>query len=46
MIETLLYALGVVMVFEGLVYLLAPSVVEHMLNAMRVRLNRPLGVVR
>ncbi|WP_198389328.1 DUF2065 domain-containing protein [Roseovarius faecimaris] len=35
MIETALLALGLVLVVEGLVYALAPSLIEDLLAAMR-----------
>jgi len=35
MIETALLALGLVLIVEGLVYALAPSVIEDLLAAMR-----------
>lgn len=35
MIETALLALGLVLVVEGLVYALAPSLIEELLAAMR-----------
>ena len=35
MIETAFLALGLVLIVEGLVYALAPSLVEQMLEAMR-----------
>ncbi|RKF16675.1 DUF2065 domain-containing protein [Roseovarius spongiae] len=35
MIETTLLALGLVLIVEGLVYALAPSIVERMLEALR-----------
>ena len=34
MIETLLLALGLVLIVEGLVYALAPSLLEHILAAL------------
>jgi uncharacterized protein YjeT (DUF2065 family) len=48
MIETALLALGLVLIVEGLVYALAPSLVEDMLAAMRaltVEQRRMLGLV-
>lgn len=35
MIELLILALGLVMIFEGLVYALAPSLLERMLETLR-----------
>ncbi len=35
MIETALLALGLVLIVEGLVYALAPSLIENLLEAMR-----------
>ncbi|KNG95576.1 DUF2065 domain-containing protein [Pseudaestuariivita atlantica] len=35
MIETALLALGLVLIVEGLVYALAPSLVEQLLEALR-----------
>ena len=35
MIELLILALGLVMIFEGLVYSLAPSLLERMLDVLR-----------
>ncbi|GAA6181299.1 MULTISPECIES: DUF2065 domain-containing protein [unclassified Shimia] len=35
MVETALLALGLVLIVEGLVYALAPSVVEELLNMLR-----------
>jgi len=35
MIETALLALGLVLIVEGLVYALAPSLIEDLLEAMR-----------
>ena len=43
MIAFILLAIGVVMVFEGLVYALAPSLLERMLEALR---NIPATAVR
>ncbi len=40
MIAALLWGLGLVLVIEGLVYALAPSVVEHLLDQLR---KLPLG---
>lgn len=36
MIETTLLALGLVLIVEGLVYALAPSLVEQLLEALRM----------
>ena len=36
MIETALLALGLVLIVEGLVYALAPSLIEELLQAMRM----------
>ena len=47
MIETALLALGLVLIVEGLVYALAPSLVEQMLEALRalpVGQRRSLGL--
>ena len=41
--STLLFALGLVMIVEGLAYALAPSLVERMLEALR---SMPEGAVR
>jgi len=35
MIEICLWAIGLILVFEGLVYVLAPSLIEDMLRALR-----------
>ena len=35
MIETALLALGLVLIVEGLIYALAPSLVEQLLDALR-----------
>ena len=35
MIEMCLWAIGLILVFEGLVYVLAPSLIEDMLRALR-----------
>ena len=48
MIETLLLALGLVLIAEGLVYALAPSLVEQLLIALRAMpedARRLLGLV-
>lgn len=50
MIKAILLAFGLVLVLEGLVYVLAPSLVEKMLLAMKeiplqVRRNIGLGAV-
>ena len=50
MIETALLALGLVLIVEGLVYALAPSLVEQLLEALRampedMRRNMGLGAV-
>lgn len=47
MIETTLLALGLVLIVEGLVYALAPSLVEQLLEALRalpVTTRRNLGL--
>ncbi|WP_420542212.1 DUF2065 domain-containing protein [Sediminimonas qiaohouensis] len=47
MIETTLLALGLVLIVEGLVYALAPSLVEQLLEALRalpVAMRRNLGL--
>lgn len=47
MIETTLLALGLVLIVEGLVYALAPSLVEQLLEALRalpVPTRRNLGL--
>ena len=36
MIETIFLALGLVLIVEGLVYALAPSLVEQLLEALRM----------
>lgn len=48
MIATLLLALGLVLILEGLVYALAPSLVERMLVALRAippEARRTLGLL-
>ncbi len=48
MTETVLLALGLVLILEGLVYALAPSLVEDLLAAMRnlsTDQRRALGLV-
>ncbi len=35
MVETVLLALGLVLILEGLVYALAPSVIEELLDMLR-----------
>ena len=48
MIETCLWALGLILVFEGLVYVLAPSLVEAMLKylqALPLSQRRFIGAV-
>ncbi|MFK7940095.1 MAG: DUF2065 domain-containing protein [Roseovarius sp.] len=48
MIETALLALGLVLIVEGLVYALAPSLIEDLLAAMRmmpVEQRRLLGLI-
>ena len=35
MISTLLFALGLVLILEGLVYALAPSLIEELLKALQ-----------
>jgi uncharacterized protein YjeT (DUF2065 family) len=47
MLETLFLALGLVLVVEGLVYALAPSLIEQLLEAMRampVETRRAVGL--
>lgn len=47
MLETLFLALGLVLIVEGLVYALAPSLVEQLLEAMRampVETRRAVGL--
>ncbi|WP_371224914.1 DUF2065 domain-containing protein [Roseovarius sp. 2305UL8-3] len=47
MIETALLALGLVLIVEGLVYALAPSLIEDLLSAMRalsIEQRRTLGL--
>ncbi len=47
MIETTLLALGLVLIVEGLVYALAPSLVEQLLETLRalpIAMRRNLGV--
>lgn len=46
--ETILLAIGLVLIVEGLVYALAPSLVEQLLAAMRampVETRRMVGLV-
>ena len=48
MIETALFAVGLVLIVEGLVYALAPSLLEELLNAMRalsIEQRRALGLL-
>ncbi len=48
MIETVLLALGLVLIVEGLVYALAPSLIEELLAAMRnlsTEQRRALGLL-
>lgn len=48
MIATLLFALGAVMIVEGLVYLLAPHALERVLEALRelpLSARRLLGAI-
>lgn len=48
MIETALNAVGLVLIVEGLVYALAPSLLEELLNAMRalsIEQRRALGLL-
>ena len=48
MIETIFLALGLVLIVEGLVYALAPSLVEQLLAALRaipVETRRMIGLV-
>lgn len=48
MIETALLALGLVLVVEGLVYALAPSLIEDLLTAMRslsIEQRRLMGLI-
>lgn len=48
MIETALLALGLVLIVEGLVYALAPSLIENMLDTMRaltLEQRRALGLM-
>lgn len=47
MIETLILGIAMVLIVEGLVYALAPSLVERMLEAMRAMpldLRRLIGI--
>jgi uncharacterized protein YjeT (DUF2065 family) len=47
MLETLFLALGLVLIVEGLVYALAPSLIEQLLEAMRampVETRRAVGL--
>ena len=43
MIEALLWGFGLVLVIEGLVYALAPFIVEHLMNTLK---DMPLGARR
>jgi uncharacterized protein YjeT (DUF2065 family) len=48
MIETALLALGLVLIVEGLVYALAPSLIEDLLEAMRalsIEQRRAMGLL-
>ena len=48
MVETALLALGLVLVLEGLVYALAPSIVEELLEMLRSfseGQRRPMGLM-
>lgn len=48
MIETVLLALGLVLIVEGLVYALAPSLIEDLLEAIRrlsIEQRRALGLL-
>ena len=45
MISTILYGLGLVLVIEGLVYVLAPHFVEKMLISLKEMLNEQRRLV-
>ena len=48
MIETILLALGLVLILEGLVYALAPSLIEELLKALQSRSiaqRRQIGIL-
>ena len=48
MIETILLALGLVLILEGLVYALAPSLIEELLNALQslsIAQRRQIGIL-
>ena len=48
MIETLLMALGLVLIVEGLAWMLAPSLLEQLLQALRaltIEARRQLGAL-
>lgn len=48
MIETILLALGLVLILEGLVYALAPSLIEELLKAMQglsLAQRRQIGIL-
>lgn len=48
MIETILLALGLVLILEGLVYALAPSLIEELLKALQslsLAQRRQIGIL-
>ena len=48
MIETILLALGLVLILEGLVYALAPSLIEELLKALQslsITQRRQIGIL-
>lgn len=48
MIETILLALGLVLILEGLVYVLAPSLFEELLKALQslsIAQRRQIGIL-
>ncbi len=48
MIETILLALGLVLILEGLVYALAPSLIEELLKALQslsIAQRRQIGIL-
>ena len=48
MIETILLALGLVLIMEGLVYALAPSLIEELLKALQslsIAQRRQIGIL-
>ena len=48
MISTILFALGLVLILEGLVYALAPSLIEELLKALQnlpIPKRRQMGIL-